>query len=394
MKRTLLSLAIALFGISLLVVNPVRAQAETPPTGSTGEIHGSVINTNSGNAVEESMDVMLHILDQNYADMNMLHGKSDLDGNFVFADVPFASDLRFAVMATFDGVTYSSKPVPADMASLSVSIDVPVYETTQNLEDVQVEQMHVLFELSSDGLETKELYIVSNTGERTVKDAFDLGEGKFATLQFPLPLDADYVFFKPDDANRFIKLKGRFADTDALIPGGRPSQLMVSYLVPFSGERTYSYTAPMNVAQINLVVPEDAGLSVDGAGLTGPKSMTLQDGLSYQVYTYSPLNAGQTLKVAFTGSPLSTANKETKNKNLFAFVAAFLGFAVIGAGIWWWRKSEGELEEDTPYPGRSTFDDLITEIVSLDESYEEQGLNLEEYQNQRRELMQKAKSLS
>ena len=56
------------------------------------------------------------------------------------------------------------------MQSLKLDLDVPVYETTKDLSNIHVDQMHVLFDVSPDGLETKELYILSNLGDRTVKD--------------------------------------------------------------------------------------------------------------------------------------------------------------------------------------------------------------------------------
>src|SRR6266542_3300146 len=249
MKRIVLIL-IGLFAVSAFVVHSVRAQTETPPAGPLGQVSGTVTNRNTGKTVAESLDVMLHVLDLDYTDKDMIHGKSQADGTFLFTDVPFNSDTQFAVMATFDGVTYYSDTAPADMGSLKLGIDVPVYETTNDLVNVQVDQMHVLFDFSTDGLETKELYIISNRGERTVKDVYDLGDNKFAALEFPLPKDADYIFFKPDDQDRFVKLSGAFADTYPILTGNQPSQVMTSYLVPYSGERVYTYTAPVNMARI------------------------------------------------------------------------------------------------------------------------------------------------
>jgi hypothetical protein len=219
MKRIVLLLFSLL--LSATSVRAVHAQADTPatPTGPLGEIVGTVIDQNSGKVVDESLEVMLHVMNLDYVDM--VHGQSQPDGTFVFVDVPFDASLQFAVMATFNGVTYFSDTLPADMQSLNLSIDVPVYETTNDLVNVQVDQMHVLFNVSPDGLETKELYIVSNLGGRTVRDAYDLGENKSATLQFPLQKDADYIFFQPDDKDRFIKQNGSFADTYPILPGGQ-----------------------------------------------------------------------------------------------------------------------------------------------------------------------------
>jgi hypothetical protein len=238
MRRFLL-LLLTLF---LLIARPVhvaQAQADTPstPTGPLGEVRGTVINRNSGKAVAESLEVMLHVLDLNYSDLDMVHGQSQSDGTFVFADIPFDANLQFAVMATFDGVTYYSDVIPADMQSLKLDLDVTVYEITKDLSNVQVDQMHILFNISPDGLETKEVYILSNLGERTVKNVYDFGNSQAATLQLPLPRDADYIFFQPGDKDRFVKQTGGFADTYPLLPGAQSAQLMVSYLVPYSGEK-------------------------------------------------------------------------------------------------------------------------------------------------------------
>ena len=395
MKRILLFLAIVVFSLSTYSVRPALAQSPTPPAGPLGEVRGTVINQNTGKVVGQTMEVMLHILDLDYADKNMLHSQSQPDGFFVFTDVPFDPSFQFAVMTTFDGVTYYSPVQPADMNSLKVALDVPVYETTKDLATVQVDQMHVLFDFTADGLETKELYIVSNSGERTVKDVYDLGNDKFATLQFPLPNDADYIFFQPDDTDRFVKQEGSFADTYPVLTGDQYSQIMVSYLVPYSGERTYSYTAPINIAKINFLLPEQADISLSGSNLFGPESMSLQDGKSYTVYSYENLQAGGILNITFKGTVAEPESERKKTNNLIAVGAAFLGFTLLGAGVWWWRKSDQvEDSEGTPPTDEPTLDDVITKIAVLDETYEEKGLSLEEYQKQRKVLLQKAKSLS
>ena len=389
-----------LFVLILLLANSVRsvhAQAETPPTpaGPLGEIRGTVINQNSGLVVDESLEVMLHIMNLDYIDTDMLHGQSHPDGTFMFADVPFDASLQFAVMATFDGVTYFSDATPADMQSLQVALDVPVYETTQDLANVQVDQMHVLFDVSPDGLETKELFILSNLGERTVKDVYDLGNDTFAALQFPLPKDADYIFFQPDDKDRFVKQEGGFADMYPILPGTQSAQIMVSYLMPYSGERVYSYTAPVNIARMNFLLPEDAGISLTGVGVSGPELTTLKDNNAYMVYSYSGLKAGQTLKVTLKGVAASPDTNRTDVNKLLAVGVSFLGFAVLGAGIWWWRRPEQEDNTaESSLNKEPTFDELITEIALLDETYEHKGLGREEYQLKRRALLEKAKQLA
>ncbi len=391
MKRIFLLLT-ALFIASTFAVHPVRAQTATPPAGPVGQITGTVTDRNTGKVVAESLDVMLHVLDTNYAEKDMLHGKTRPDGTFIFADVPFNADTQFSVMATFDDVTYSSDTWLSDMNSLKLFIDVPVVEPTKDLTNVQVDQMHVLFDFSTDGLETKELYILSNTGDHTVKDAYALGDKKFATLKFPLPKDADYIFFQPEDKDRFVKQTESFVDTYPLLPGVQAAQIMVSYLVPYFGERVYTYTAPVNITRMNFVLPSNSNVSLIGPGLSGPQTMTLKDNQSYRVYSDNAgLKAGETLEITLKGNPTQPESRSNKTNNLLAGGAAFLGFAMIGAGFWSWRRSK---EPEISQSQEPTFDEVITQIAQLDESYQEQGLTEEEYLAQRQALMQKAKGLS
>lgn len=397
MKRIFFYLVLILFAVSAFAVRPALAQSGTPPTGSPGEIRGTIINRNTGQLVTEGLDVMVHVVDQNFEDNNTLKSRSEPDGSFVFKDVPFSADLQYAVMAVYKGVSYYSNTVPADLNSLKIALEVPVYETTKDFSAVQVDQMHVLLDVSPDGLETREVYIVSNLGQQTVKDAFDLGNNQFAALQFPLPTDADYISFQPTDTTRFIELDGAFADTNPIVPGAQTTQFMVSYVVPFSGERTYSYTAPVSIAKINFLLPEEAKVSLSGNGLAGPEPTTLQDGTSYMVYTYSDVKAGQTLNISLSRTatnplPLSAGKK---NNNLLAIAGAFLGFGVIGVGFWWWQKSNrAEEDEDASQSDESTLDEILDEIAQLDDTYAQQGLSIEEYQAQRHELLQEAKRLS
>ncbi len=385
--------AVLLIG-AVFLTRPAFAQTQTPPAGPTGEVRGTIIDRNTGSRVSTELDVMLHILDKDFTETGMLHGRSQPDGIFIFREVPFDANSQYAVMAIYDGVTYFSDTAPADMTSKKVELEVPVYETTSDPKAVQVDQMHVLFDFAQDGLETKEIYVLSNVGERTVKDAYKLEQDKSAALKFPLPSDADYIFFKPDDRDRFIKLNGGFADTYPVLPGTQSAQIMVSYLVPYSGERTYSYTAPLNIATMNFLVPEQENVALRGSGLDGPERMTLQDDKAYLVYSYSNLKAGQIISVSIGGR----AESQTKSANTtvpFAIGAAVLGLVVLGAGVWWWRKSDNDENEsdEEGLENETDFDQAVDEIARLDQSYEQGEIDEDQYRGQRQSLRKKAKAL-
>jgi hypothetical protein len=392
MKKTAFFLLLVLMALSAVMARPVLAQTETPPVGPTGKVTGTIVNRNSGKLVSESLEVMLHILDQDLAELDMKHSQSQPDGKFAFTEVPFDASMQYAVMAIFDGVTYVSDTTPANMTSLQTAMDVPVYDSTSDPASMQVDQMHVLFGIAEDGLEIKEIYAFTNTGERTVKDVYKLEGDKFATLKFPLPADADFIFFNPEDKDRFVKFSGGFADTYPVLPG-ESSQIMVSYLVPYSGEKTYTYMAPLNIARINFLMPDQVNISLKGSGLIGPESVNLQDKGSYLIYSYTDLKAGQTVSVSI-GGKTDSAPSNRKSNNPFAIGAAFLGLFAIGAGVWWWRRPDDTDEETGNRPdAEMDLDQTINEIARLDEVHEKGEIDEEEYCESRDVLRRKAKAL-
>lgn len=168
---------------------------------------------------------------------------------------------------------------------------------------------------------------------------------------------------------------------------------MVSYLVPYNGKRVYSFTAPLSIARINFLLPDQVKVSLQGSGLMGPESMTLQNGESYAVYSYSDLNAGETVSLTIGGKVASGPSK-SKTKTPLAVGTAFLGFVIMGIGIWWWRKPVIIRNDNNDVQSNeATLDELILEIAKLDEEHENGNLNTEEHQLLRRNLMARAKRL-
>jgi hypothetical protein len=381
--------------------SPVLAQTDSPPEDSgTGIVLGKIINQNKGNLVTGSLDVMLHIWDQGYVDLGMEHGKSEADGTFKFSSVSFDPERLYAVMTTFENVAYYSDVMPGPADSDELELTVPVIETTSDLTSVQIDQMHLLFDFAEDGMETTEIYVLSNLGERTVKDAVTLEDGQAATLRFPLPADANFIFFQPDGQDRFVKFPGGFADAYPLLPGESSGQFMVQYLVPFSSGRTYTYIAPINAQAINFLLPADAGVTLEGKGLSGPQPYTLENGSSYRFYSYGSLGAGETIKVSFKGQPKVVSSKAANNPTLpLAVGGVILGLTMAGVGVWWWRRPD---EQEIADVGNETadirsenytFDNIITEIVRLDEANEQGLINKEEHRRQRRDLLLEAKKI-
>lgn len=398
MKRYFFLLLLALTLLLGASPTPAIAQTDTPPEDApAGVVLGKIFNQNKGSVVTQSLDVMLHIWDQEYIDLGMEHGQSNADGTFKFSGVTLDPNRLYAVMTIFDDVTYFSEIVSGPADSNKIELTVLVTETTSDLATVQVDQLHLLFDFVEDGMETTEIYVLSNLGERTIKDAVTLEDGQAATLRFPLPADADFIFFQPGGQDRFIKFPGGFADTYPLLPGESSEQFTVQYLVPFSSERTYTYTAPVNVQTINFLLPEDAGVTLEGQGLSAPRPYTMQSDASYQLYSFGAIHAGEAVEVSFKGQPNIASSTTMDNSILpIALGGVILGLTMVGVGFWWWRRPEDVSVEDEAILAQTEepiLGDIIAEIVRLDEENEQDLLSSEEHQRQRKELTRKAKEL-
>lgn len=403
MKSSLKTAALLAF-LLIVIVLPSKAQDQTtinPQAAPGGVITGVVINRSKGGAIPQSLDVMLHIMDQNYAEKGMLHGKSLPDGSYKFDTVPLDTGLVYAVMGIYQGVAYYSNIVPLE-GKTPLKIDLPIYENTNDLSQAQVNQMHVLFNFAQDGLEVKEIYILSNLGDRTITGTLKLDENRSATILYPLPAEADYIFFEPNDSERFVKLTGGFADRAPLVPGERSDQLMVNYLLPASEQLSYTFTAPLNIKMINFLLPAAAGVTLNGENLGAPQKTALQDGKEYLIYSLESLASGQTINLTFSGKPnldVPVKTQATKSNGLYSGLvigAVSLGFILVVLGIWWWRKSkhdDSSDEEIEPNIGDSDLDQIILKIAQLDEAFESGKINEEDYRRQRQVLSQEAKVL-
>ena len=157
----LLILALA----STAILAPVYAQAE-PPAGNapaTAEVSGQIVNINNPSKPVGELDVMLHLLDQDLNELNMLHGQSTKDGAFQFEKVPVAPNEQFAAMTTYNGASYTSDLVPLLNGQTAAQVELPVYESTPDLTKVEIERAQYIFNPAPDGLEVKELFFTFPT---------------------------------------------------------------------------------------------------------------------------------------------------------------------------------------------------------------------------------------
>ncbi len=401
---------LTIVALTLMLAAPVAAQIQTPPTPAPKKavVSGKIVNRTEGGSVPAQLDLVLHAWDQqDFSERLMLDSKSNPDGTFRFEDVPITDGLLYGVMANYNGVSYFSQPVPADGQPLT-DLEVPIYETTADGSKVQIAQAHMLFLSSHAGLEVAEVYSLSNSGTRTVQGAVKLGDGKSATIQFPLPPDATNVTF-PDNGDRFVRTPDGFADTAPLVPGEKVGQIIVNYVLPYKSGLSYTYLAQLPTGGINFLIEDGSGLTANGDGLTDAGVQSAGDGYKFAMLKHDALKPGEKVAITLSGelklkAPPTEAQTQSQASTtaspsasdatnlLVAIGGVIVGLILVAFGIWWFKRPEPALAV-AKASDESAYKDLLTQIALLDDAHERGEIDEEAYKALRTELFQQARAL-
>jgi hypothetical protein len=109
----------------------------------------------------------------------------------------------------------------------------------------------------------------------------------------------------------------------------------------------------------------------------------MQDGTSFSIYTSPGLGAAESLHVSLSGK-LNEGSASVPGSTDFsqgvAVGGSVLGLALLGVGVWWWRRSKEEENAELSH------EEILAELEQLDEAYARGEVSEEEYQETRAEL--------
>lgn len=402
MTRKQIELTLIVIVTMLLTAVPVLAQ-----TGGdiTGPVTGHIVNQTAGGEAPPGLALMLHAWDGDFNEKLMLNGRTGPTGAFRFDEVRLNPDWMVAVMVTYKDVLYFSEPATLAQGQESLTIEVPVYETTTDTSQVRVDRQHVFFDAAQGGLSVGEIYVLSNLGDKTIAGQSDR-DGQEAPLHFPLPQGAANPTFEGNTDGRFFLTPGGFADTAPLRPGNGTGQVVVRYVLPYEDGMAYSLTTRWPVGGVNFLVPEGIGLSLAGEGVTAEGLRDMGNGRQMAVFSRDALQPGETLELTLSGALASAAapvaeatagaTAQPVAPQAIALGGIGLGLVLIGTGVWWAQR--GHRQEDDAMPetaagavGEAGFDELVTRIAQLDEAHERGEIGDEAHAVQRSALRQQAR---
>jgi mono/diheme cytochrome c family protein len=374
---------------------------ETTPEGEiepeVGTVSVTVIST-SGVEIPSNMEVTIFGFEGMTQVFSHTLPLSD-DGIAVLEDVPMPPEQFIFATAEYNDLVYGSEIAVVDPGTTSVDLEISYYERTSDLSVLRAERLHVIFGFENEEtVQVYVLYIFSNTSEQVLAGenpdepavTFTLPEGAFN-----LQRDTGMEFQDIDTPDGF----GIFA----VYPRPEPYQILYSFDLPYEKEKVdFDIQIAMNTTAMIVMAPEN-GVKIKSDQLTDAGMRDIE-GISYNIYNGSSLQADDLLSMSVSGRPkATTTTDETEvGDNATGLVIGLVAFGVmlIAAGVYLWQRNrteEADWGED-----RGDLDsglalespeDLMDAIIALDELYKDGEIPEDAYQKRRAELKERLREL-
>ena len=299
-------------------------------------IVGTVTN-GTGGALGVVNEIRL-IMEDSSLDRQYIFGSADPDGEFHFSNVPYHYSWSYLLEMEHDGVTYRSSRIFGQNFSPDqiVALSFKVYDSTTDMSALSGERLHVLLNFLPNGIvHVTESFLITNPASLTVTPV-DIDS---PLLSFPINKDALNITYEETSDDQNLKLvENTLIDNHALLPGS-VHQVMFEYDLPFSGERTFDFSSPVNV-ELAVILTQDQNNEIKCTGMHDYYSEGTAGSVSLSLFTDSDLPAGKSISLhcidrqqvfpiilggisvlcilAATGLVLNDSRKKAKQKKLFS----------------------------------------------------------------------------
>ncbi|MGQ9667440.1 MAG: carboxypeptidase-like regulatory domain-containing protein [Anaerolineae bacterium] len=258
--------------------------------------------------------------------------QTDAGGGFSFDELAVGGQNVYAVSATYKDVAYATDMLTLTTTAPQQTVRLDIYETTDDDAGIVIERAHLIISPLAEGVQIGQMFILSNTGDKTFVGKPLQEGGQPATFRLYLPKGAEQITFDAGElGERFLSTPDGVADTLPIPPGQSTAQVVLSYTLPPQGNPwSMEYTFYYPVKNLNVLV--SMGWTVEGAPLQFAGTMGGET--PFQNYAAKDLAANTTLNLAFrsggaAGGMTSTAAPPTPAGSV---QGTMLGIA-IGLGV-------------------------------------------------------------
>ncbi len=276
------------FARSLSIEMPV-------PVPHDGVLTGTVINGTTGEPVPD-IPLTLYTVSSDGSLLEQTDGKSGADGAFKFENLRREHTANFVLEAVYNDVHYFSDGSAIFLPdSTETTLDINVYETTDDPAVVSATTLHRIVAFVPDFISITDIYVFSNNSDKTFIGTMG-ADGMPETVRIAVPEGAQEVSFQFDTARQTDS--NIYVDSRPVTPGTENYSLAVSYGIPIKGKSVTIKTPLLNaIPMVNLLVT-DQGESLSSNQLERQQDRTIQ-GDTYQQWKGENFAAGDDLVITF-----------------------------------------------------------------------------------------------
>lgn len=316
------------------------------------------------------------------------------DGSLVFENIELPANRILMVDVEYKGITYQSEMYIVEEGASDVTLTpLNLYETSDDLYALTVDQGHVFLDVSEGQVQIIEFISVVNSDESAIlvpvaNDMMALAKMPAGTTS--LGYDAQQGEASPVDA----------ADGFAIPPSEKVYGLVAGFQMAYdkSAELEIPFVLGMPAAS-SIFVP--VGVKLEGKTLIDMGQQDIGNGTIYQVYGFGPIPADGSLAVSLSGQPnTAAARTETApdSRQLVIIGAGALGILLLGLGAWLYlrdrKQSEAGDEEDEDGDEFEDASSVLDAIIAIDDLHRAGKIPAEAHQQRRAELKELYKKLN
>lgn len=370
----------------------------TPEETALKVVYVEVSDHTGGTLLDLALDVRLEAYD-NFTQVFQETLTLPLTGIIDFSDVPFLEGRVYFASIAYGGAVYRSEITEFAPDAAELVLHLQIFDTTADDSGLYIDRMHVLVEFLEPGLlQIVEILIFSNNGEATVV----AGSPDQPTVSFPLPEGAAAIEFEDGVlGQRYLQTQDGFGDTVSIPPGSGVYQVLVSYALPYQGNKLdFAQTVNYPVGAVVVMTPVNQ-VKVKGNFLEDIGVQNIANG-SFQVYAGGGLSRGEELQFQLSENPDSALIQDVSSAVQFQgylIGLAALGVATILAGSWLFLRNKRlsgekyELEGDQKGVEEDR-NQILDQIIALESLYDSGEISEKTFLKKRQELKKKLSELA
>jgi LPXTG-motif cell wall-anchored protein len=354
-----------------------------------GTIEGQVINdTENGGSVDSQEVILTTYLGEE--EMETESTTTASDGFFRFLEISTEPGLSYDVEVLYQEVEYRSERLVFDDDNLIKSIELIVYDTTENPEVIEMELAHIIIYVESDILQVEEYLLFINESDKTYVGMISSNDESIReSLKFTIPkgaaeLKAGYGLM---DCCIIITENG-FIDTMPVLPG--PKEVVYSYQIyPDSKEYVFSKDADYPVRNLTLLI-QGENIDISSEQLFADEPLSIE-GVTFNHLTGNNIARGEQLSVQLSELPVTGSSIN------IVWLALILAILIGGFLFVFTLRRRKLVVEVPPESKEKAYQEVLTELAQLDDDFEDGKIDKEVYRRLRDEkksqLLQSAKSI-